>query len=289
MPKQTAVTITLATLLGVAVGGLVLWKAAQRRKGKACCSSRREEAVINSGDEKLIKAEDKEVLSFFRSPTFSWVERTLGADIVIVSEQEEWDRVEPLLKNPDKLTMEDFWTLVWEQDVHTILTLLPWQEKGEVPREACWPLEGDSLCTKMLTIQCGTEKLVSGWRCNQLKMKHEKKAKERQVQRFLYMLWSSKKQPDVESLLELLTAVRRCMPHRKRAGPLLLHCSSGVSQMGTLISLDCLLHQMKAERIVDVYGVTLQLMRSCCLMTPTLDQYMFLYTCMRDIIAQQQP
>ncbi|XP_074440973.1 exonuclease 3'-5' domain-containing protein 2 isoform X3 [Larus michahellis] len=98
MPKQTAVTITLATLLGVAVGGLVLWKATQRRKGKACCSSKREEAVINSGDEELIKAEDKEVLSFFRSPTFSWVERTLGADIVVVSEQEEWDRVEPLLK-----------------------------------------------------------------------------------------------------------------------------------------------------------------------------------------------
>lgn len=33
---------------------------------------------------------------------------------------------------PDKPTMEDFWSLVWEQDVHTILTLLPWQEKGEV-------------------------------------------------------------------------------------------------------------------------------------------------------------
>lgn len=98
MPKQTAVTITLATLLGVAVGGLVLWKAAQRRKGKACCSSQREEADINSGDEKLVKAEDKEVLSFFRSPTFSRVERTLGAHIVIVSEQEEWDHVEPLLK-----------------------------------------------------------------------------------------------------------------------------------------------------------------------------------------------
>lgn len=43
-----------------------------------------------------------------------------------------------------------------------------------------------------------------------------------------------------------------------------------MSQMGTLISLDCLLHQMKAERTVDIYGVTLQLARSCCLMTPTL-------------------
>uniref|UniRef100_A0A8C0EFH7 Receptor-type tyrosine-protein phosphatase V n=1 Tax=Bubo bubo TaxID=30461 RepID=A0A8C0EFH7_BUBBB len=193
------------------------------------------------------------------------------------------------VQGPDKLTMEDFWTLVWEQDVHTILTLLPWQEKGEVASEACWPLEGDSLCTKMLTIQCGAEKLVYGWKCIQLKIKHEKKAKERQVQRFLYTLWSSKKQPDVQSLVELLTAVRRCMPHRKRAGPLLLHCSGGVSQMGTVISLDCLLHQMKAERIVDVYGVTLQLTRSCCLMTPTLDQYMFLYTCIRDIITQKQP
>ncbi|NXN23200.1 PTPRV phosphatase, partial [Nycticryphes semicollaris] len=174
------------------------------------------------------------------------------------------------VQGPDKLTMEDFWTLVWEQDVHTILTLLPWQEKGEVPSEVCWPLEGDSLCTKTLTIQCDTEKLVSGWRCIQLKMKHEKKAKERQVQQFLYTVWSSKKKPDVQSLVEFLTAVKRCMPHRKRAGPLLLHCSSGMSQMGTLISLDCLLHQMKAERIVDVYGVTLQLTRSCCLMTPTL-------------------
>ncbi|XP_010012815.1 PREDICTED: receptor-type tyrosine-protein phosphatase V-like [Nestor notabilis] len=193
------------------------------------------------------------------------------------------------VQGPDKLTIEDFWTLVWEQDVHTILTLLPWQEKGEVPNDMCWPLEGDSLCTKMLNIQCGTEKLVSGWRCIQLKMKHEKKAKERQVQQFLYTLWSSKKQPDVQSLVELLTAVTRCMPHRKRAGPLLLHCSGGVSQMGTLISLDCLLHQMKAERTVDVYGVTLQVSRSCCLMTPTLDQYMFLYTCIRDIIAQKQP
>ncbi|XP_039554497.1 receptor-type tyrosine-protein phosphatase V-like isoform X4 [Passer montanus] len=190
---------------------------------------------------------------------------------------------------PDKVTMEDFWTLVWEQDVHTILTLLPWQEKGEVPGEVCWPLEGDSLCTRTLTIQCDTEKFVSGWRCTQLRLKHEKKAKERQVQRFLYTLWSSRKQPDVQSLVELLGAVRRGSPPRRRGGPVLLHCSGDLSQMGTLISLDCLLHQMKAERTVDIYGVTLQLARSCCLMTPTLDQYVLLYTCIQDILTQSQP
>ncbi|NWS75977.1 EXD2 protein, partial [Crotophaga sulcirostris] len=98
MPKQTAVTITLATLLGVAVGGLVLWKVTQRRKGKACGSSQQEEAVVVS-EEKLIKAEDEEVLSFFRSPTLCLSsERSFDTNIVVVSEQEEWDCVEPLLK-----------------------------------------------------------------------------------------------------------------------------------------------------------------------------------------------
>ncbi|XP_065448416.1 receptor-type tyrosine-protein phosphatase V-like isoform X6 [Chrysemys picta bellii] len=193
------------------------------------------------------------------------------------------------VQGPDKVTTEEFWRLVWDHGVHTIVTLLPCQEKGQVLSEACWPLEGSPLYTEMLTIQRGPEKHISGWRCIQLKLKHEKKVKERQVQRFLYPLWGCQQQPDVQPLVEFLTAVRRCMPHRKRAGPLLLHCSSGVGQMGMLIALDCLLHQMKAERSVDVYGVTLRLMRSCCLMTPTPDQYVFLYTCIRDILTQRQP
>ncbi|CAM4610594.1 receptor-type tyrosine-protein phosphatase V-like [Lepidochelys kempii] len=193
------------------------------------------------------------------------------------------------VQGPDKVTMEEFWRLVWDHGVHTIVTLLPCQEKGQVLSEACWPLEGSPVYTEMLTIQRGPEKHVSGWRCIQLKLKHEKKVKERQVQRFLYPLWGCQQQPDAQPLVEFLAAVRRCMPHRKRAGPLLLHCSSGIDQMGTLIALDCLLHQMKAERSVDIYGVTLRLMRSCCLMTPTPDQYVFLYTCIRDILTQRQP
>lgn len=44
------------------------------------------------------------------------------------------------------------------------------------------------------------------------------------MQRFLCTLWSSKKQPDVQSLVELLVAVRRGTPHRRRVAPVLLHC-----------------------------------------------------------------
>ncbi|XP_021257107.1 exonuclease 3'-5' domain-containing protein 2 [Numida meleagris] len=98
MPRQAAVPVALAALLGIAAGGLVLWKAAQRRRGRARSGSLREEAAGERPEGKASEAGGREALPPFTSPTLSWVERSLGADIVIVSEQQEWDRVEPLLK-----------------------------------------------------------------------------------------------------------------------------------------------------------------------------------------------
>uniref|UniRef100_A0A8C4YG76 protein-tyrosine-phosphatase n=1 Tax=Gopherus evgoodei TaxID=1825980 RepID=A0A8C4YG76_9SAUR len=112
--------------------------------------------------------------------------------------------------------------------------------------EACWPLEGSPVYTEMLTIQRGPEKHVSGWRCIQLKLKHVCASEGRGA--------GFSRQKGIGLMV---------LP------PSAAPSSSGIGQMGMLITLDCLLHQMKAERSVDVYGVTLRLMRSCCLMTPT--------------------
>ncbi|XP_030415569.1 exonuclease 3'-5' domain-containing protein 2 [Gopherus evgoodei] len=98
MPRQTAVTVTVATLLGIAVGGLVLWKVSQRRKERVCRGRNQVGVLRRSEDEELTEVEEKELHSCVSSPTISWVEKILGAEIVIVSEAEEWDRVEPLLK-----------------------------------------------------------------------------------------------------------------------------------------------------------------------------------------------
>ncbi|XP_077191214.1 receptor-type tyrosine-protein phosphatase V-like isoform X2 [Paroedura picta] len=192
------------------------------------------------------------------------------------------------IEGPDKLALEEFWGLIWEYGVHTIITLTSGQTSSLAPDDTCWPSEGEPVCTEMLTIQQGPEKSVSGWPCIQLRLKCEKKAKERVLQRFLFPLWAGEEQPAPKVLVGFLTIIRQLVPHRKRSSPLVLHCSSGgVGQMGMLIALDTLLQQMKGEKSVDVYGVVLRLVRSCCLMMPTLDKYMYLYECIRDTLTQK--
>ncbi|XP_042322212.1 receptor-type tyrosine-protein phosphatase V-like isoform X3 [Sceloporus undulatus] len=193
------------------------------------------------------------------------------------------------IEGPDKLALEEFWGLIWEYGVHTIITLLPEQMNSPAPDNSCWPSESEPVCTEMLTIQQGTQKVISGWPCIQLKLKYEKKAKERLLQRFQFPLVEGEELPDPEILVGFLTMVRQLVPYRKRTNPLVLHCSlGGLGQMGMLIALDTLLQQLKEEKSVDIYGVVLRLVRSCCLMTPTLERYIYLYECIRDIITQKQ-
>nr|XP_060628473.1 receptor-type tyrosine-protein phosphatase V-like isoform X1 [Anolis sagrei ordinatus] len=193
------------------------------------------------------------------------------------------------IEGPDKLALEEFWGLIWEYGVHTIITLLSGQMNCPAPDNSCWPSEGDPVCTERLTIQQGPKKVISGWPCIQLRLKYEKKAKERLLQRFQFPLAEGEELPDPEILVGFLTMVRQLVPYRKRTSPVILHCSlGGLGQMGMLIALDTLLQQLKEEKSVDIYGVVLRLVRSCCLMTPTLDRYIYLYDCIRDTIIQKQ-
>ncbi|KAL7992356.1 hypothetical protein Chor_016612 [Crotalus horridus] len=94
MPRPTAVTVTVATLFGIAAGGLAVWKVIQRRKHNTCIT-------LNQGQN--VKEREKKDISedIFRSslpsPTICWLEEILEAKVIIVSEVEKWNEVEPIL------------------------------------------------------------------------------------------------------------------------------------------------------------------------------------------------
>lgn len=95
MPRQTTVTVVVATLLGVAVGGLVFWKVIRRRKDTSSLACN--QGGYAKEQERKDHSEEK-LPSFISPPTLHWLEKILGAEVVIISEANKWNEVEPLLK-----------------------------------------------------------------------------------------------------------------------------------------------------------------------------------------------
>ncbi|XP_064421278.1 exonuclease 3'-5' domain-containing protein 2 [Latimeria chalumnae] len=100
MSKQRALTLTIATLLGTALGGIFLWKVAQNRKQRNARAVQNGDAGKNRGTE----APPREGAGLKASPApeadaVPLVEKLTGAEAVIVSSEEEWERFQPLLKS----------------------------------------------------------------------------------------------------------------------------------------------------------------------------------------------
>ncbi|XP_010844999.1 PREDICTED: exonuclease 3'-5' domain-containing protein 2 isoform X2 [Bison bison bison] len=103
------VALTVTTLLGVAVGGVVLWKGFQRRRSKSSPVTRRrlsqqqqqQQQQVPGGRELPAPGEDQ---PHSIAPRASWEERILGAKVMTVSQEAEWDQIEPSLRSE----IEDF-------------------------------------------------------------------------------------------------------------------------------------------------------------------------------------
>ncbi|XP_045420885.1 exonuclease 3'-5' domain-containing protein 2 isoform X2 [Lemur catta] len=101
MSRQNLVALTVTTLLGVAVGGFVLWKGIQRRRSKRSQVTQQQQQKVPSSGELPPPEEDQLRPSALRA---SWEERILKAKVVTVSQEAEWDQIEPLLRSE----LEDF-------------------------------------------------------------------------------------------------------------------------------------------------------------------------------------
>ncbi|XP_046503649.1 exonuclease 3'-5' domain-containing protein 2-like isoform X1 [Equus quagga] len=99
------VALTVTTLLGVAVGGFVLWKGIQRRRSKmSCVTLRRQQQQQQQARDRREPPPPEEEQLRPSAPRASWEEKILEAKVVTVSHGAEWDQIEPLLRSE----LEDF-------------------------------------------------------------------------------------------------------------------------------------------------------------------------------------
>lgn len=181
-------------------------------------------------------------------------------------------------------TKDDFWRMVWEQNVSVVVMVTQAVERGRVKCEIYWPTGTDPVYFGDLVIQLRSESNLSDYilRILDVQLGDQK----REVKHFHFLKWPDFGCPANTSLLiNFIQTVRSYMPYTA-TGPTIIHCSAGVGRTGTFIAIDWLLQHIREHPEVDIFGLILEMRSYRVNMVQTEDQYIFIHQCIDDHLRQ---
>ncbi|XP_072589592.1 receptor-type tyrosine-protein phosphatase V-like isoform X2 [Vulpes vulpes] len=184
-------------------------------------------------------------------------------------------------QGPLKKTVEDFWRLVWEQQVHVIVMLTVGMENGRVLCEHYWPVGSTPVTHGHITVHLLAEEPEDEWTKREFQLQHRAQRQPRTVTQLQFTTWPDHGVPEAPSaLLAFVQLAREQAAATRGLGPVLVHCSAGVGRTGTFVALWRLLQQLQEERAADVFHAVYALRLHRPLMIQTPSQYVFLHRCL---------
>ncbi|XP_054633086.1 receptor-type tyrosine-protein phosphatase eta isoform X4 [Dunckerocampus dactyliophorus] len=183
-------------------------------------------------------------------------------------------------------TVKDFWRMIWEKNVHTLVMLTRCNEQGRIKCEQYW--HSGSKHFEYISVTTTSEIPLDDWTIRDFNIKNVRTAETRSVRQFHFTAWPDHGVPQTtELLISFRHLVREHMNQYSTNSPTVVHCSAGVGRTGTFIAIDRLIFQIEIDNVVDVYGVVHDLRMHRPLMVQTEDQYVFLNHCAMDIIRSR--
>ncbi|KAM8862011.1 receptor-type tyrosine-protein phosphatase beta isoform 2-T2 [Synchiropus picturatus] len=187
-------------------------------------------------------------------------------------------------------TKDDFWKMVWEQNVHNVVMVTQCVEKGRVKCDHYWPFDHDPLYYGDLIVQMVSESVLPEWTIREFRIcSEEQLSYNRLVRHFHYTVWPDHGVPETtHSLVQFVRTVRDYVNRTPGSGPTVVHCSAGVGRTGTFIILDRILQQLDSRDTVDIYGSVFDLRLHRSHMVQTECQYSYLHQCVRDVLRARK-
>ncbi|XP_035524593.1 receptor-type tyrosine-protein phosphatase H isoform X2 [Morone saxatilis] len=182
-------------------------------------------------------------------------------------------------------TVNDFWTMIWEQRVKGIVMVTNCTEGGRTKCEQYWPRDSESCHYGELLVTMRSEQQEPNWTLREFSVKHSNKSEERTVKHFHFTAWPDHGVPQgTEILIQFRGLVRQHIQREGAGTPTVVHCSAGVGRTGTIIALDVLLQQLEKERAVSINAFVHKMRLSRPHMVQTESQYVFLHQCIMDCL-----
>ncbi|KAM7108363.1 receptor-type tyrosine-protein phosphatase eta isoform 3-T3 [Ciconia maguari] len=185
-------------------------------------------------------------------------------------------------------TIEDFWCMIWEKNIYSIVMLTKCVEQARTKCEQYWP-DKQSKSYGDIIVTMVSEIVLPEWTIRDFTVEKSNTPESHTVRQFHFTSWPDHGVPETTDLLiNFRHLVHEYSSQNPIDSPTLVHCSAGVGRTGTFIAIDRLIQQIEMENTVDVYGVVYDLRMHRPLMVQTEDQYVFLNQCVMDIIRSQK-
>lgn len=187
-------------------------------------------------------------------------------------------------------TIEDFWNMIWQENVRVIVMTTKEVERGKKKCEKYWPDKGAKQSWGAATITGISESSTADYTLRELLFSW-KAADDRRVYQYHFQVWPDHGVPaDPGCVLNFLQDVNMRQRQILALGirpPLCIHCSAGIGRTGTFIVIDMILDQIDREGVdceIDIQR-TIQLVRSQRSgMVQTEAQYKFVYLAVQHYI-----
>ncbi|XP_031469784.1 receptor-type tyrosine-protein phosphatase eta-like [Phasianus colchicus] len=185
-------------------------------------------------------------------------------------------------------TIEDFWRMIWEKNIYSVVMLTKCVEQARTKCEQYWP-DKQSKSYGDIIVTMVSEVVLPEWTIRDFNVENADTLESHTVRQFHFTSWPDHGVPETTDLLiNFRHLVHEYSTQNPIDSPILVHCSAGVGRTGTFIAIDRLIQQIEMENTADVYGVVYDLRMHRPLMVQTEDQYVFLNQCVMDIIRSQK-
>ncbi|XP_050023108.3 receptor-type tyrosine-protein phosphatase kappa-like isoform X1 [Dermacentor andersoni] len=183
-------------------------------------------------------------------------------------------------QGPKPHTVEDFWRMVWQENVCKVVMLTGLVENGKTKCEKYWPEKtatyGD------VQVHFITEETFPEYTIHQLHITLADTTRE--VKHFHLTSWPDHGVPLYPNAL--LTFRKKVNQYRTfNEAPVVVHCSAGVGRTGAYILLENLIEQAQSEGVVDVIGQLAAMRHNRMNVVETLEQYNFVHRALMESVC----
>ncbi|XP_047146482.1 tyrosine-protein phosphatase non-receptor type 22 isoform X1 [Hydra vulgaris] len=188
---------------------------------------------------------------------------------------------------PMATTVNDFWRMIWTNDVKLVIMACKLIELGKPRCERYWPDDGQECWFNDIKVTLnGSRDYTKTLTLRDLKL--QRNGKEKYLTQMHYTDWPDHGAPETtEPIIQLINLARK--KHPDDNPPIVVHCSAGCGRTGAIIAIDYarkLLNLKKAYE-VDVLSIVLDLRRQRPSMVQAKEQLEFLYEVIRELVSTE--